>query len=207
MNKYQKMALLNKDGIVLDIGFAQTPNKYLRGKVIGVDVQHVKKLPKNYQKAIKVNLNTQTLPFASNTIDSINMGEIIEHVENPSAALREINRVLKKDGKFIMSAPHANDWWTTTHNWFTPFIRDQDPGEHLSNWSKIDMVRLLKVNGFKVKKIHGTTVRIPLVPMLQIPVGPLHMLSWILIYECEKQGKPKQYILTKNTVGKILKET
>jgi hypothetical protein len=58
------------------------------------------------------------------------------------------------------------------------------------------MIRLLKVNGFTVNKVHGTYFDMPIIP-IRIPVGPLHMIGWVLIFECTKKSKPKDYVLTR----------
>ena len=101
---------------ILDIGFAQDPNPFLKDP-IGIDVQKVEK-PENYKEVHVVNLNSEKLPCKENTFDTVIAADVIEHLENPSNFLRECNKVLKKGGKFIISTPHANYWWTIVHNWF-----------------------------------------------------------------------------------------
>jgi len=181
---------------ILDVGFAQNPNKFLKGEIIGVDIQKVAR-PKNYKKVCKIDLNKQSLPFKRGYFDTIILGSCLEHVENPTKLLRESNKLLKNNGKLIVTVPHANYWWTTLHNWFFPFVKDTDEGEHLSNWTKIDMIRLLKVNGFMVIKIHGTNLTIPLT-RIEIPVGHFPLLGWIIIFETVKIAKPKNYVLTRD---------
>ncbi len=195
MNLLEKQAKLSRGKKILDVGFAQEPNAYLKGEIIGIDIQKVKK-PKNYSKVSVVNLNSEKIPFKNNYFDSVILGSCIEHVENPSFLLRETNRVLKNGGRLVLTVPQANDWWTTVHNWILPFVKDQDEGEHLSNWGKLDMIRLIKRNGFVVNKVHGTHIMIPLTS-IEIPVGPFHMLGWVLIFECEKTGVPVNYVLTR----------
>lgn len=45
------------------------------------------------------------LPFAENTFDTIIFCEILEHLNNPEAALLEIFRILKPSGKVIITVP------------------------------------------------------------------------------------------------------
>ena len=193
MKKLKRMASLSA-GKCLDIGFAQKPNPFL-SNVYGIDVQEVEK-PVNYEKVFVVNLNKESLPFKEKEFDTVLVGDVIEHVENPSHILREINRVLKEKGKLILSTPHANHWWTTIHNWFLhPFINDPDVGEHLNNWTIMDMKRLLKLNGFMVKKLWGTECYIPFIS-INIPVKYFPRWGWIIIYEAQRVGEPVKVIYT-----------
>lgn len=92
----QKLMASLAYGKVLDVGFATLPNKYLT-EPIGIDIQKVKK-PENYKAVYRLNLNFQSLPFSNNSFDTIILGDVIEHVENPSFLLRECNRVLRGGG-------------------------------------------------------------------------------------------------------------
>ena len=48
---------------------------------------------------------TNGLPFPDSTFDCVNMGDVIEHLPDPSAALREIRRVLKPGGILVLTTP------------------------------------------------------------------------------------------------------
>ena len=45
------------------------------------------------------------IPLEDNSIDVILCVEVIEHVENPLLVFKEFSRLLKKDGKLILTAP------------------------------------------------------------------------------------------------------
>jgi SAM-dependent methyltransferase len=45
------------------------------------------------------------MPLPSNSFDTALLTEVIEHLEDPCAALREIRRVLKSGGRVILTAP------------------------------------------------------------------------------------------------------
>ena len=49
--------------------------------------------------------NIQNIPLKSNSFDFIVSLDVLEHVDDPIIALKEIHRVLKEDGFFIVSVP------------------------------------------------------------------------------------------------------
>lgn len=191
MKKLKLMANLTH-GSCLDIGFAHNPNVYLKDAV-GVDIQNVPK-PENYREIYTLDMNKEKLPFQDNHFDTVLAGDIIEHLQNPSQFLREINRVLKANGKLLLSTPHATWWWTVLHNWFFQnIVNDPDIGEHLSNWTVLDMKRLLKLNGFEVIKMFGTECEIPKLK-IKFPVTYFPQLGWVVIYETKKITAPVDFI-------------
>lgn len=199
--KHRFFAKLVK-GKTLDVGYAQSPNPYLKS-CIGLDVQRAP-TPKNYTRTVRCNLNTETMPFKDASFASVILGDVIEHVENPSALLRDVNRCLKRGGILLVSTPHADHFWSFIDNWFLlRLIPDPDKGEHLSNWTKRDFLRLLKKNGFEVIRVYGTEWVVPIVHW-QIPTRWSHILSWGLIYECRKLIAPDGAITTRKRTAKGL---
>ncbi len=45
------------------------------------------------------------IPFADNSFDLVVVSEVLEHLDNPEKALKEVRRVLKKNGKFVLLIP------------------------------------------------------------------------------------------------------
>ncbi|MFH1769745.1 MAG: class I SAM-dependent methyltransferase [Parcubacteria group bacterium] len=50
--------------------------------------------------------NAENMPFKNEEFGFINVGEVVEHVEDPIALFREVYRVLKKNGYVYMSVPN-----------------------------------------------------------------------------------------------------
>jgi 2-polyprenyl-3-methyl-5-hydroxy-6-metoxy-1,4-benzoquinol methylase len=99
----------------------------------GVDVSKP-----NIERASKVCPRCQiydgkTLPFADNYFASAGALNVLEHVEEPEAFIREIVRVVKPSGKIILSSP----------NFFRVLgFRDYHPrmrgiGQKLRNWKRL----------------------------------------------------------------------
>lgn len=91
------------DGYLLNLIFQQNPNSTL----FGIDVYSK---PKNFKGNYKKGDITKGLPYKDNQFDCVILGEVIEHVPNPDFILREIHRVLKKKGIFIISTPNLASW-------------------------------------------------------------------------------------------------
>ena len=76
------------------------------GKVIGLDIswssiEYCKK-----KNVTLVQANAETLPFAKESIDIVVALDVLEHLEDDSCSMREIQRILKKDtGKLIFNTP------------------------------------------------------------------------------------------------------
>lgn len=52
------------------------------------------------------------LPHADGTFDAIVCSEVLEHLDDDAAALRELVRVLRPGGRLLVSVPHAEFPWT-----------------------------------------------------------------------------------------------
>lgn len=54
------------------------------------------------------NINIEKIPYPDDSFDYVIANHILEHVKNPDAALAEINRVLKNDGRAILQTQYSN---------------------------------------------------------------------------------------------------
>jgi len=101
---------------VLDVGCA---TGYLgqklekRGaKVSGIDISTsvIKLARKVLTRAEVVDLNNQKIPCPKSSFDIVIASEVIEHLMNPFDVIKEISRVLRKDGDFIITTPNLLYW-------------------------------------------------------------------------------------------------
>ncbi|KKQ11853.1 MAG: methyltransferase domain-containing protein [Candidatus Babeliales bacterium] len=64
---------------------------------------------------LKLNLES-TFPFQDQSFDTIIAFDVIEHIENETQLINELNRVCKNDGIIIGSVPHDNDKFLPDYN-------------------------------------------------------------------------------------------
>ena len=125
----REMALLDRDvgpgegKVALDIGVGwgdYIPNLLARGfSVIAVDfdaanVARIDRLDEERRLHAALPADAHSLPLADASVDLVLMGEVLEHVDDPSQALREAHRVLKPGGHLLADVP----WW---HELYRPF--------------------------------------------------------------------------------------
>lgn len=80
-------------------------------EIVGIDVNEkfLRLSKKNVNEAKFIKSSVCKLPFRSNYFDLVAMFDVLEHIniEKIESVLAEIKRVLKKDGKVIISVPNA----------------------------------------------------------------------------------------------------
>lgn len=94
---------------ILDIGCGNGDNVCRLSKkgaeVIGIDLD-VAQAQKKYPALKFLSMPAEKLEFADNNFDKIYAYDVLEHVENVDATLKEIFRVLKSGGTLIATIPH-----------------------------------------------------------------------------------------------------
>ena len=55
------------------------------------------------------------LPLQENVFDGVIMADVIEHLPFPEQALKEVHRVLKANGRLVVSTPHSKGWLAGTY--------------------------------------------------------------------------------------------
>ncbi len=79
--------------------------------------------------------SADNIPVDDNTFDIVMLAEVIEHLENPIAVLNECYRVLKKDGKIVVTIPFLN-------------ALHADPYD-FQRWTDVKIENVFNKSGFK----------------------------------------------------------
>jgi 2-polyprenyl-3-methyl-5-hydroxy-6-metoxy-1,4-benzoquinol methylase len=122
--------------------------------------------------------------FIPGSFSAITLWYVIEHFADPAAALEEIRRLLKDGGALAFSTPSFSG--ISGKKSLKTFL-ERSPGDHWTIWSPRICRRILKSQGFSVRKTVVTghhPERFPLLGRFCKTKGPayrfLHLLSRIL---------------------------
>ena len=98
------------------------------------------------------------IPFDDKTADYIICLEVMEHLENATFFIKELKRVLKDDGKLIISVPNPYCW----SELFGNMLKKNDTQGHIATFTYQNIVALLKFSGLKLYDKTGSFTRIPM---------------------------------------------
>jgi SAM-dependent methyltransferase len=134
------------DGNLLDFGCGSKPyRKYFQTKeYVGLDFEGEGHSHINEQ--IDIFYDGKTIPFENNTFDSVFSSEVFEHVFNLPEILLEINRVMKKNGKLLITCPFI--------------IAEHEAPNDFARYTSYGIAHLLTNHGFEIieyKKL-GTSI-------------------------------------------------
>ena len=86
------------------------------------------------------------IPFNDDEFDIVYLMQVFEHLRDPHAFLRELARILKKNGELYLAVPNASSIWRRVFGrnwisgWFAPF--------HLFHYNKYNLSKIASEHGF-----------------------------------------------------------
>lgn len=144
-------------------------------EVLACDIARYLKVPNIPWK--QWDLNSSTIPYEQDFFDYVALVEALEHLENPHQVIRAIRRILKPEGKLILTTPNILSLWSrirfASSGWFAFFYQD-DP-THINPVPFWELERILTANGFAIEAV--TTNRhqrlaVALRPLLRLLLKP-----------------------------------
>lgn len=146
----EKLATISRNSSILDAGAGELQYKKFCNHLKYTSQDFAKYDGKGNQSALQpgnwdnskldIISDISSIPRPSNSFDAIMCIEVLEHLPYPNEAFKEFSRLLKTNGKLILTAPFCS----LTH--FAPY--------HFSTgFNKYFYEEILNSNGFKVLEI------------------------------------------------------
>ncbi len=113
---------------ILDVGGGQSGLArllYPESQVVSIDLDPTMALAPVNRSQLCVTGDATRLPFADVSFDAVTMFDVIEHVPDDGAALREAWRVLTPGGWLLISTPQAH-WRFPHHDWMGSISRSEE---------------------------------------------------------------------------------
>ncbi|OGD85269.1 hypothetical protein A3B51_02435 [Candidatus Curtissbacteria bacterium RIFCSPLOWO2_01_FULL_41_18] len=145
---------------ILDVGCssavltAEIAKALPKSKVIGLDSYKDAILfaRKKYPRLSFVVADAHKIPFRNKRFDIVVCTETLEHVVDPKRVLAEIKRVLKKDGRAIISMDSGSFLFKTIWFFWTKTKGKVWESAHLHEFNAKLLEKLIREAGFKIKK-------------------------------------------------------
>ena len=205
-NTHHKVAeLVLEDGEsmkVLDIPCGAGAFTYrllkLGKEVTSADIENL--LMFKHERFHIADMNTP-LPFQNSEFDAVVCIDGIEHIENPFAFIRECNRILKSNGKLIISTPNITSmrsrwrWFLTGHhNKCKSPLNENKPSPlhhiHMMDFPKIRYI--LHTSGFGINRVGAN--RIKPVSWIYAIFYPFSFFKTWLVYRKEEKDDQQRRV-------------
>jgi SAM-dependent methyltransferase len=113
----------------------------------------------------------QPLPFEDASFDGVVLKDLLEHVADPVAVVREVHRVLRPGGKVFASSPDAQRWVWDDYTHRRPFTRKAFRLLFADQGLAVEQVRYESV-------VPGTSIVSRRMPNNRRP-APLRAAAWL----------------------------
>jgi len=145
--------LLNKVRGVKNLNMDKLSKNQIGGKIEGIEYS---KDAIVFGKKLFPNLTFKEgsiyeLPYKNNSFDLVICTEVLEHLEEPTKALKEILRVSRK--YLIISVPNEPLFMLSNFLRGKNLLRLGNDEGHINNWNPLSLKKYLKKNGLKIERI------------------------------------------------------
>lgn len=183
----RKCAQFKEEGLILEVGSGLSPMLEGNGQVVYSDLSFsaLKSLKRIQQRGLYIEADALRLPFRNGSFSTVVCSEVLEHLPEDLAALKEIARVMARDGDLILTFPHRRFY----------FANDDRFVNHYRRYEINEIEEKLKDAGLEISEI-------------QKVLGPLEKITMMAViffvssFSRFKRGqtKPAENALRKRNV-------
>jgi methionine biosynthesis protein MetW len=178
------MEMLTPDSRVLDIGcgdgvLCSLLDGELGCAVCGADFSKValERVKERGFPVVQVDIE-KPLPFVDDSFDHVVCSEVLEHLFDPRAALKEMVRVASRS--VVVTVPNVGFILDRLRLLIKGRFPVTDPG-HIRFWTRTDFIEMVDKLGFRVERVTGTHFRPRFVH------HPATLFATVLCYEVSKR--------------------
>lgn len=160
LNFYNKLCTLAKESNakrIIDVGCGEgfvlhmLKSKGIGSVLIGIDKSAESiRISNSLFSGINIKKgDIYDLHFKDNEFDLVVCTEVLEHLSNPTLALKELKRITKKD--LILSVPNEPFFMLSNLLRGKNLTRFGNDPEHINHWNVLSFSKFLKKHGLKIK--------------------------------------------------------
>jgi len=163
---FQEMSL---GRVILDVGCASgdiLAPLSIKHEIHGVEIspELIERAKKNGIRAVPLNIENDPFPFEAGKFDAILCGETIEHLVDTDWLMFEINRVLKQDGKLVLTYPNIRTLLGVAMLLFfdlPPMYAARYRSAHFRDFTLRTIKMVLQAHGFRLDRAQGSAFYLP----------------------------------------------
>ncbi|MEK4262972.1 MULTISPECIES: glycosyltransferase [Paenibacillus] len=189
---------LDKELNILDIGCAcggallEIKNKYKQSNLYGIELnEYAAEVAALICEVYSINIENNDLPFNDEFFDYIILADVLEHLVNPWTIVNKLKRILKKDGKLLISVPNVMHVSVMRNLIAKGEWKYEDAGimdrTHLRFFTYQSIQDMLNEQGYSNIVIEGTTINLSeeeeLFYQQLTQICPQHIIQQYKIYQ------------------------
>lgn len=148
------------EGRLLDVGcgtgsFLAQMRRRGNWEVYGLDISHEAVQYARYRLGLQVfHGKLEDAQYPSASFDVVTLWDVLEHLHDPRGTLREVRRVLRRDGVLALTVPNAG---SLDARLFGPYWIGLDPPRHLYAFTRETLEQLFAQSGFEIFHVKHIT--------------------------------------------------
>ena len=158
-------------GRLLDVGCGKRPYSLIYDRLVDTSVGTEVSFSPHGTADADVLARAEALPFRDNSFDTVVCTEVLEHTQDPFRAIRELSRLLTRDGHLLLSVPFLypvheapHDYWRLTPHGLEAML--QSAGL-VSGWLPMfPPTRVFKPLAVKISPVNVVVVVLPFEPVI-----------------------------------------